>query len=54
MSKKYQVVIQDKFTGRSILEHRKRTSWTYRTAIKHALDISSTWGYDKQITLEEV
>lgn len=47
----YHVVIHYPF-GDAYLEHRKRKSWRYATAMKHALDISKTWASRYKITVE--
>ena len=39
MSQLFNVMLERKIGGFVILEHRGRTSWTKRTAIKHAKDM---------------
>ena len=39
MNQLYNVVLERKQGGCVILEHRNRSSWTKRTALKHARDM---------------
>lgn len=41
MAQLYNVVLENKQGVVSILEHRNRSSWTKRTAIKHAKDMKT-------------
>jgi len=48
----YNVVIHYPY-GDSYLEHRKRKAWRFKTALKHAIDISKTWAASYRITVSE-
>jgi len=45
MSQLFNVVLERHIGGFVILQHRNRTSWTKRTALKHAKDMKAKGGY---------
>lgn len=45
MSELFNVVLERRIGGFVILQHKNRTSWTKRTALKHARDIKNEGRY---------